>query len=178
MIHNLKVEAAKRDIRRIARHQAYDMVKKRVFLGTSDYPRTTTQWGRLRRTISQLPNDFESGSSVLKVWLGKKEMPDAAPEELPRTHDNSQEDADTIKKTPKDPWPDRRQKAWGTLREKLYRLASEETAIWQYYEENDKVEFDDQVKSSLWGFAVRCLLDYMCEAFFDEMKKKKNAGKR
>ncbi|NLN93349.1 MAG: hypothetical protein GX130_08600 [Candidatus Hydrogenedens sp.] len=176
MIHHLKVEAAKRDIRRIARHQAYDMVKKREFLGTSDYPRTTTQWGKLRRTISQLPNDFESGSSVFIAWLGKKEVPEDAPEEPPKTHDNSQEDSNTKKKTPKDPWPDRRQKAWGTLREQFYCLASKETAIWQYYEENDNVKFDDQVKSALWGFAVRHLLDYMCEAFFDEMKK--NAGKR
>lgn len=165
LLQKLRLEKAKRLIRRQARQKAYKMIgdgENRKVLGSHSGPDSPSQWGSLRAMISRIDDAFDKGSLKILEWADvrykekykKQERPDQRPS-LPSKDD---------------PWPTRRQEKWGKLRNALLDLVWKKDRIWQYYP-----EVDNSVKDELWGFAVRTLLDYICEAVFDnEGKKDKN----
>ena len=74
-----------------------------------------------------------------------------------------------------DPWPKSRAEKWGSLRNTIKNLLVEADAIWQLLEcspesvldRNKSGKESELLRRTTWGFAVRALLDAVCEHAFD-----------
>jgi len=138
-----------RTLRREARQKAYQTSVADKYLGAGKGPDAPSQWGSLREAAARISDDYESGKDQLYAW--------ADPRCLQEPHKGED-------------WPDKRRKAWGELRDKIKELAQAPSKVWVHFASAESIE--DEIKAKLWGFAVRTLLDYMCEAALDHLGKK------
>jgi len=156
LLRELEIVKWRRILRRTARQKAYGMAaSERGYLSAGKGPASPSQWGSLREAAARIPDDPVAGKKQLCAWADARRMVNGG---------NSSED----------PWPKKRRDAWGKLRGKILELATQNEAVWSCYSDsNGPINVPENLKSTLWGFAVRTILDYLCEAALDQLNRKR-----
>jgi len=157
LLRELQSTAFRREIQRRARQVAFGDEPKFFGLDPKNGPSQATQWGSLRAAGARVGDSFVKGRFPLQQWVDRRLVEDS-------NNDGN------------DPWPKRRQDKWGKMRGEIKKLSEDENCAWKFmgplsspYLGKDD---EDTLKSELWGFAVRALIDATCEAAIKRCQKR------
>jgi len=176
-LRNLELEAWKMEIRRSARRYAFQ--EKQDFFGVKhehwrrgkEPDPSTSQWGALRTAIARKsPTDSLTFTIHPTGEKDKEKTIEGDPELLPA---RAWVETVKVRKNRHDKW-----KSQDRL-QAIENLLSEETTVWDFLPKPEtcfpEVWTSEELAKTLRPFAVRTLIETVCEAVFDRAKNTKKA---